>query len=194
MSQDRRNFLKRTGAVVSAVAVGACAPRAGESTSPSPAALDAEILAAVGEVVLPAELEAEGRATAVRDFLRWADAYETVPELDHGYGTAEIRYGPADPKPGWQAQLQALTVEAGKRHGAAFGELDLAARETLLRRHIQDEGPGMPPPLAARHVGVALLSHWLRSPDATDRAYEVRITPLTCRGVPGVSQMPEDRT
>ena len=56
MTRNRRAFLKSTGAAVSAAAVGACAP-----SPPSPddrgtkaASLDAVILGALGEVVLPA--------------------------------------------------------------------------------------------------------------------------------------------
>ena len=193
MPHDRRNFLKTTGAAVSAVAVGACRP-ASSPVPASPRALSPEVLRAIAPVVLPSELGDEGQKAAIRDFERWVEAYEAVPELDHGYGTAEIRYGPGDPAPAWQSQLEALETESQKRFARGFPELDESDREWLLRRHVSDEGPGMPPPLAARHVAVALLSHWLRSPDATDRCYNAEISPLTCRGVPGVSQEPGERT
>lgn len=194
MTRNRRSFLKSTGAVISAAAIGACAPdtvsRGVAATSFS--TLDGVVLAALGEVVFPSELSEAGQEGAVRDFQQWANGYEAVPELNHGYGTAEIRYGPPDPVPAWSAQLRALELEATKRHGSSFAMLDAAARNALVRRHIGDESNGMPPPLQARHVAVALLSHWLSTPAATDRCYGVRVTPLTCRGLDGVSDEPQE--
>ena len=194
MTRNRRSFLKSTGAVISAAAIGACAPdtvsRGVAATSFS--TLDGVVLAALGEVVFPSELSEAGQEHAVREFQQWANGYEAVPELNHGYGTAEIRYGPPDPVPAWSAQLRALELEATKRHGSSFATLDAAARNALVRRHIGDEGNGMPPPLRARHVAVALLSHWLSTPAATDRCYGVHVTPLTCRGLDGVSSEPEE--
>jgi len=107
MTQDRRSFLKATGAVVSAAAVGACAPDIGPSVASAAtgAALDGVLLAALGQVVFPSELGETQQDQAVREFQQWATSYEAVPELDHGYGTAEIRYGPPDPVPAWGAQL-----------------------------------------------------------------------------------------
>ena len=195
MTQDRRSFLKATGAVVSAAAVGACAPdsNAPDSNAANAGELDGVLLAALGQVVFPTELGEVEQEQAVREFQRWATTYEAVPELDHGYGTAEIRYGPADPAPAWAAQLQGLELEATKRHGSGFATLDFDTRSTLVRRHISaDDGTGMPPPLHARHVAVALLSHWLSTPAATDRCYGVLVTPRTCRGLDNVSNEPAD--
>lgn len=193
MTQDRRTFLKTTSAALSVAAVGACAP-----ASPTPDAgaadarrLDPALLRAVSILVLPSELGAAGQEQAVQGFERWAAAYDPVPELNHGYGTSEIRYGPADPVPGWAAQLQALDIETTKRTGQGFSTLDRDAADTLLRRHIGDPGSGMPSPLQADHVAVALLSWWLSTPEATDRCYGVRISPETCRGIDIAPQEPE---
>jgi len=195
MTRDRRSFLKATGVAVSVAAVGACAPNsASRADAESTGDLDAVLLAALGEVVFPSELDGAAQEQAVRDFRRWASGYEPVPELNHGYGTAEIRYGPPDPVPAWSAQLQALEIEATKRHGASFAALDATDRDALVRRHIRDDGSSMPPPLRARHVAVAMLSHWLSTPAATDHCYGVRVTPLTCRGLENVSREPEDLT
>ena len=199
MSQDRRTFLKTTGAALSVAAVGAsavatsCAPdTTARSTAGSAArALDGALLRAVAVLTLPSELGDTGREQAVQGFERWATAYEPVPELNHGYGTSEIRYGPADPVPGWAAQLQALDLEASKRTGAGFVALEGDAAEALLRRHIGDPGAGMPSPLRADHVAVALLAWWLSTPEATDRCYGVRISPETCRGIETAPREPE---
>ncbi|HKJ03278.1 MAG TPA: twin-arginine translocation signal domain-containing protein [Longimicrobiales bacterium] len=193
MTQDRRTFLKTSTAALSAAAVGGCAPdtprRDGEGAGGRH--LDGTTLRAVAALVLPSELGAAGREQAVQEFERWAEDYEPVPELNHGYGTSEIRYGPADPVPGWAAQLQALELEAARRTGAGFGALDGDAADALLRRHVGDPGGGMPSPLRAGHVAVALLSWWLSTPDATDRCYGVRIAPQTCRGIESAPREPE---
>ena len=193
MTQDRRTFLKAAGAAASMAAVGGCGPgeEHGDAGAQGARRLDAALLGAVGAVVLPGELGDAGRDRAVQEFLRWATAYEAVPELNHGYGTSEIRYGPPDPVPAWQAQLEALDLEATKRHGEGLVALADPARDALVRRHIGDEGPGVPDALRARHVAVALLSHWLQGPDATDRCYGAQITPRTCRGIEGAPGEPE---
>jgi hypothetical protein len=196
MSNDRRTFLKRTGAALSAAAAGACSPgerpsdeSSGDAGASGP--LDPDVLRAVAPLVLPSELGDEGREQAVRDFERWASAYEPVPELSHGYGTAEIRYGPPDPVPGWAAQLRALELEAVKRHGQGFASLAPEVGADLLRRHVTDEGGALPSPLRARHVAVALMAWWLATPDATDRCYGVRVSPRTCRGIATAPPEPE---
>jgi hypothetical protein len=189
---DRRAFLKAGAATAAAAAAAGCTPPQGDSSTPvSRIQPDAAILAAVAEVVLPAELGGAEQEQVVRDFRAWIGAYEPVPELDHGYGTAEIRYGPPDPAPAWQAQLLGLDVEARKRHGVAFADLDLADREVMIRRHLRGLGAGMPPPLQASHIAVAILSRWLAGADATDRCYGLRISPRTCRGIESSPREPE---
>ncbi len=193
MDHDRRTFLKRTGAVLSVAAAGGCGPD-GAPGSGRPAegtGLDPGVLRAVAPLVLPTELGDEGRERAVRAFETWAVDYEPVAELNHGYGTAEIRYGPPDPVPAWGAQLRALDLEASKRHGGAFATLGPDIRLEILRRHVDDDGDSLPDALRARHVAVALMAHWFATPDATDRCYGVRITPRTCRGIADAPAEPE---
>jgi len=192
MTTDRRAFLKATGAALSAAAVGACAPDDPSGAAIGPATtLDPDLLRSVAERVLPAELGDAGREAAVQGFERWAYAYEPAFEVNHGYGTGEIRYGPADPVPGWGAQLQALDAEATKRWGSGFAALDRDRKDAMLRRHVGDEGPGVPAAYRAQHVGVALLAWWLATPEATDRCYGVRISPQTCRGIDTAPREPE---
>ncbi|MDP2958691.1 MAG: hypothetical protein Q8N53_19860 [Longimicrobiales bacterium] len=197
MTHDRRTFLRRTGAALSVAAATGCVPDAssrgpgdngdaGRSTS-----LDPALLRLVGALSLPSALGDPGFEQAVQGFERWAYGYEPVAELNHGYGTSEIRYGPADPLPAWGAQLQALDLEAVKRTGTGFATLTPDARAEILRRQIGDEGPAVPDPLQARHVAVALLAWWLATPDATDRCYGARISPQTCRGIANAPQEPE---
>jgi hypothetical protein len=193
MTHDRRTFLKRTGAALSVAAAGGCAPADAprEEAAGEAGVLDPDLLLAVAPLVLPSELGVEELEDAVRSFETWASAYDPVPELNHGYGTADIRYGPPDPVPGWAAQLRALDLEADRRHGEGFASLDPDLRAGLLRRHVTDQSANLPDPLRARHVAVALMAHWFASPDATDRCYKARISPRTCRGIEGAASEPE---
>ena len=191
MPQDRRTFLKRSTAALSAAAVSGCVPNNAVPRGDSAAALHAAVLRAVAEVVLPSDLEDAAREEAVQSFERWAFEYEPVAELNHGYGTSEIRYGPPDPGPGWQAQLEALDIEASRRTGSAFRELDIPQRQELIIRQGLDEGSVLPNPLRARHVAVALMAHWFRSSEAVDLCYGRRIAERTCRGIDTAPSEPE---
>ena len=191
MRQDRRTFLKRSGAALSAAAVSGCLPNSAERQESSAAPSHAEVLRAVAQVVLPSDLEDASREEAVQAFEQWVSEYEPVAELNHGYGTSEIRYGPPDPAPAWQAQLEALDLEAGRRMGTSFAALDIPGRRELITRQGLDEGSGLPNPLRARHVAVALMAHWFRSSDAADRCYERRIAERSCRGIDTAPSEPE---
>lgn len=194
MTHDRRTFLRSSAAALSAAALGACVPDAPiRAAAEERRGLEPELLRAAGEVVLPGELGDGGREEAVRGFETWLDAFEPVAELNHGYGTSEIRYGPPDPAPRWAAQLRALEAEARKRHDAGFAELDLDRRRTLLERQIEDEGTEFPFPARARHVAVGLLAWWLETPGATDRCYGAEIGKETCRGIGSAPERPGPR-
>lgn len=195
MSPDRRTFLKTTGAAVSGAAVGACTPQSpsADAEASGDRILDEALLRAVAEVVLPAELGTTGHEQVVLAFQGWARSYQPVAELNHGYGTSEIRYGPPDVVPAWQAQLRALDLEATKRHAAGFASLEASLRDQILRRQV-DDSPEMPGPLRAHHVAVALLSFWLSSPEATDRCYGVRVGPRTCRSIESAPDEPDGVT
>lgn len=191
MRQDRRTFLKRSGAALSAAAVSGCLPNSAERQESSTAPLHAEVLRAVAQVVLPSDLEDASREEAVQAFEQWVSEYEPVAELNHGYGTSEIRYSPPDPAPAWQAQLEALDLEADRRMGTSFAALDMPGRRELITRQGLDESSGLPNPLRARHVAVALMAHWFRSSDAADRCYERRIAERSCRGIDTAPSEPE---
>lgn len=204
MTSDRRTFLKRSGAALSAAALSACVPgdpsrdgggRSEADGGPGGAAalgLDAARLRALGDAVLPSELGADGREAAVSDFERWVAEYAPGFELNHGYGTSEIRHGPPHPAPAWAAQLDTLDAEARIRHGAGFADVGPEARLELVREQVETAGDtNASSPLRAGHVAVALLAHWLSSPGATDLCYGARISPRTCRGIPGSASQPE---
>jgi hypothetical protein len=177
---DRRRFLRTAGGVAAAAAVGgtaaACAP------APGAAALDQSILGALGEAVLPDELGPDGIERAVAAFRAWLTGYQPAVEITHGYGTGNVEYTPAHPGPGWQAQLEALDLEARQRFGAAFAALGKDQRAEMVRRQVARERVDrLPDPVQARHVAVGLLAHWARTPEAANLCYQAAIDPLTCR-------------
>lgn len=188
----RRTFLRTSGAALTTAALGACAPP-GEAPLADARGLPAETLRGVAAAVLPSELHPDEREQAVQSFEQWVAEYQSVAELDHGYGTSELRYGGADPAPGWRAQLAALDEESVVRFQRPFHELDVGARARLIRTSIDDAGSALPPPQRARHVATALMAHWFGSPDATDRCYGREIGKTTCRGLDGLSSPPAPR-
>lgn len=196
---DRRTFLKRGVLLTTAAATTGAAGAA--DVTPDARAADARptrsagvpdpvLLRALAEVVLPSELGAQGREGAVRSFERWIDTYEPAFEMNHGYGTHEIMYGPAHPGPGWEAQLEAMDVEARSRAGTGFSALSLEERRIMLERQLSGERGGLPAPARAHHVAVGLLAHWASSSEAHDLAYRSRIRRQVCRGLEGLGGPP----
>jgi hypothetical protein len=177
----RRVFLKQGAASAASLAVlTGCTPDTPRRSNPT--GLDHALLRSLAEVVLPSELGADGRDRATSAFTRWADGYTPVPELMHGYGSQEIRYGPGDPKPRWASQLAALDLEAAKRWGEGFAELDVHRRRDLALRHLgATDLRRISSPVAVEHVGAALLAWWLATPDATNLCYRRTINPTVCR-------------
>lgn len=206
MSTDRRSFLKQAAlgaaaSAVPAVATAATAPLAATSQHPSqeqlPAgtarALDAALLQAMGEVVLPSALGAEGQRRALDAFATWIAGYRPVAEEMHGYGQAEITFTPSDPLPGWQAQLEGLELLAQRSRSAGFATLDADARREIVKAALARVGDGRIPlnPAAAAHIAVALLAHWSAQSASIDLAYGARIGTNTCRGLEGTSRKPQ---
>jgi hypothetical protein len=189
---DRRSFLRATGAALAGAALaGACAPAA-EEASPvtAPRVLPGDLLRALAAVVLPATaLGPEGIEEAAAAFEAWTEAFEPVAELEHGYGTSEIRYGPPDPAPGWAAQLQGLDLESQHRFEKSFVALTAEERRGLLAGHLGGV-EGLPAPARAPHVALGLLAHFYGTPRATDLCYGRHIRKETCRGLAGVAEAP----
>ena len=197
MTSDRRSFLRQAALTAAAAAGASAAPSvaAPEGTQrpatvapaprqPAPSrALDAALLAAVGEAVLPEMLGAAARASAIAQFADWLRRYEPVAEAMHGYGDAEITYTPSDPAPGWNAQLAGLDLLARRKHRRTFVRLGVPLRRAVLRTQLSRVGGTRLPadPLAAPHVAVALMAHWAASSEAVDLAYQARIRAGNCR-------------
>jgi hypothetical protein len=190
MSSDRRSFLKSAAALTAAAAIPVKAAAGVEQ--PARRELNAPLLAALGETVLPESLGADGRGNAVRAFTAWIVHYAPVTEEMHGYGDAEITYTPADPAPNWNAQLEALDLLARQTKRRGFTALSLADRRAIVRRQLASiRGANLPGnPIDAAHIAVALLSHWASSTAAHDAAYNARIVRGECRGLGAVTRKP----
>ncbi len=181
----RRTFMKTGAALASALAIPGCAP---EPTVESAAGVERkpETLSAIAGIVLPAaSLGEEGIRRVVEGFRKWLDELEPVAELDHAYiFTDEILYGPPDPGPLFTAQLEALELEAEKRHEASFTAIAREEQEAILKRQLPpNPGTALPDPARAPHVALSLLSYFYQSSEANDLCYEKAIERTTCRGV-----------
>lgn len=189
MTADRRTFLSQAAASIAALTVAGelplAAQQAPQQTPASPRALDAALLAALGETLLPESLGAAGRVKAVRAFRDWIAGYTPVSEEMHGYGYAEIRYTVSDPAPGWNAQLQGMDLLARKQFGAGLAALKADKRDAIVRGELAGARNGRLPanPLTAPHVAIALLAHWAGSSEATDFAYGVHIGKDVCKAL-----------
>jgi hypothetical protein len=189
---SRRSFFKTAGAIaggVAATTVGCESPGPPRDTRPQ--GFNRTVLDPLAEVVLPSTLGADGRRAAVDAFVKWANDYEPVAQEMLGYGYSDIRYLPADPAPGWRAQLDALSVLAHKLRGARFSELDLAARRDVVAAALANErSERLPGPLNARHIAVALLAHWADTPAAWNLALGVDVSPGACRPLDQATRKP----
>ena len=193
MSQEhRRLFLKKSATIVSGLAAASCAPS--RETVPVGASsilgilgsLDRTTLDAVGRVVLPkGALGDDGVARVLDDFVKWLDAFEPVAELDHYYlWNDEIAYGPHDPGPLWRSQLEALELEAQKRHESSFSAVDVRLQEAILHRQLPREtAQDLPYAGDAPHVAIGLLAYFYRTSEANDLGYGAAIEKQTCRGL-----------
>jgi hypothetical protein len=178
----RRTFLGWLGAL--AAAIGARRGRAAPShrDAGQPPSLAAGSLLALAQAVLPAELGPDGTAKAAREFSRWISEYRPGAELLHPYGSGEVTFAAASPLPTWRRQLTALETEARERFGKPWQSLGIPDRQALVRAALEGQRlGGMPVPLRAPHVAVALMSHWYDSAGATDLCYGVQIGVNQCR-------------
>lgn len=176
---NRRGFL---GSVAAALPVAAASHLALKRTKPGAPRLDDELVRALGHAVLPAELGSDGIDRVVAGFHIWLEEYEPGAELNHGYGTADIEFTPADPTASWQSQLNELEREAQQRFQLSFVRLDSEGRRGIVRRQISgDRLDRLPRPHRARHVAVGLLAYFYSTPEATDLCYQAAIGKHNCR-------------
>jgi hypothetical protein len=193
---DRRDFIKKSAAAAAALGISGTEAAASQAPTPSGETPPAETLRAVAGAVLPAsDLGPEDIDQVVTDFEAWIDGFEPVAEMPHGYlnrGLSNIRYGPPHPGPRWAAQVEALELEAAKRHRSTFAELSISDRRTLIQGQLgRDELGRMPSPGQARHVAVGLIAYFYAGSEATDLCYRASIGRFKCRGLATLGREPQ---
>ena len=192
---DRRDFIKKSAAAAAALGISGTEATASQAPTPTGETPPAETLRAVAGAVLPAsDLGPDGIDQVVTDFEAWIDGFEPVAEMPHGYlnrGLANIRYGPPHPGPRWAAQVEALELEAAKRHQSTFAELSIEDRRTLIQGQLgRDELGRLPSPGQARHVAVGLMAYFYAGSEATDLCYRASIGRFKCRGLGTLGREP----
>jgi len=193
---DRRDFIKKSAAAAAALGITGTEAAASQAPTPTGETPPAETLRAVAGAVLPAsDLGPDGIDQVVTDFEAWIDGFEPVAEMPHGYlnrGLANIRYGPPHPGPRWAAQVEALELEAAKRHQSTFAELSIEDRRTLIQGQLgRDELGRLPSPGQARHVAVGLMAYFYAGSEATDLCYRASIGRFKCRGLATLGREPQ---
>lgn len=190
MAISRRAFLTwAAGAIPAAVVVRHAHAIAVSALSGTGA--PSATLRAIGDVVLPSALGADGIDRAVAAFKGWMTGYREHAELTHGYGTSRIRYSGPTPVTRWASQLDMLDAASRKRFGAAFASIgrdrgDLLVREALAGAKLDR----MPAVADAGHVALALVAHFYASSTASDLCYGAAIGREQCRPLAQSSREP----
>lgn len=151
---------------------------------------DRELIAAIGEVVLPSTLGADGRAKAVEAFAKWLDAYKAGVPKSYGYG--DLRYAVVPPSPSLRypsqlARLQKLAQAKGYPFRALAPADRKAVVETALLEAKVTKLPERPD---GRHVASDLMSHFYSSSDGNDFLFKASIRVSECRGLDASADRP----
>ena len=180
----RRRFLKGSAAVVTGLAIGACAQDVPPLDSEKPG-LDRAVLEALAMMVLPrTALGDAGVLRVTGDFLDWLEGFAPVTERDHPYYSSQINYGPPDPAPLWGAQLDALNIEAQQRFDTGFPQLSEDQQTAILDRQLPKNIPqDLPYAGNAPHVAVGLIAWFYDTAEANDLALRAQIHRQSCRGL-----------
>jgi hypothetical protein len=192
--RSRRSALKTLGAVaVSPVTLDPAARVL--IREQAIAELDAAMLEAVAEAVLPTELGAQGRTRVVGDFLRWVRDYREGAETDHGYGFTRIRSTGASPARKYSEQLAALHRAAAAAKpspgGNAFVALDVDARRVAIAAALGEARvERLPTRPNGAHIVADLMGFYFNSSAALDLCYRAPIGRDVCRGLDGSEKEP----
>lgn len=182
MTISRRNALKTLGAVAAAPVLDSASFRLTADE------LDRTALAAIAEVVLPAEAD---RTTAVAAFIKWVAEYQEGADTDHGYGNTRVRSTGPTPARNYPAQIAALEAAAKARGAAGFGAASLEQRRAIVEAAIADaKVERLPARPNGAHIAVDLMGHYFHSPAAADLCYRAAIGRDACRGLTGSEKKP----
>src|SRR4029079_18815836 len=144
---------------------------------------DSSLLAAIAEVVIPAEAD---RKAAVDAFIRWIRESKEVADTDHGYGNTRVRATGPSPAGNYGAQIAALESADRAANAAGFAKAPFQVRRHLLERAIADAKiERLPSRPTGGHVATDLMGHYFASSSASDLCYGVAIGRDQCRGAQG---------
>lgn len=151
---------------------------------------DRDLIVAIGEVVLPAILGADGRAKAVAAFAKWLDGYKAGVPMSYGYG--DLRYAVVPPSPlvRYPSQLTRLQ-ELAKAKGSTFTALSPADRKAVVEAALREaKVTKLPERPDGQHVASDLMSHFYSSSDGNDFLFKASIRVSDCRGLDGSTDRP----
>jgi hypothetical protein len=147
------------------------------------------MLAAIAEVVLPAEAD---RKAAVSAFTAWIANYKEGADTDHGYGNTRVRPTGPSPARNYSAQVAALDAAAKAKGASGFAAATLDQRRAIVEAAILDAKVER---LSARptgaHVATDLMGHYFNSSVASDLCYRAAIGRDACRGLAGSDLPPK---
>lgn len=142
-----------------------------------------DLIAAIGEVVLPSTLGADGRAKAVEAFAKWLDGYKAGVPMSYGYG--DLRYAVVPPSPllRYSSQFTRLR-ELSKSKGSIFTALSPADRRAVVEAALLEaKVTKLPERPDGQHVASDLMSHFYNSSDGNDFLFKASIRVSECRGL-----------
>jgi Gluconate 2-dehydrogenase subunit 3 len=151
--------------------------------------LDQASLAALADIVLPAEAD---RKAALAAFTRWIDNYTEGADTDHGYGVTRVR--PTGPSPArhYPAQIAALDAAARAAGATGFAAAAPAQRRAIVEAAIADAKiERLPARPSGGHIATDLMGHYFNSSAANDLCYRAEINRDACRGLAGSDLPPK---
>lgn len=143
-----------------------------------------ELVAAIGEVVLPSTLGSDGRAKAVEAFAKWLDGYKAGVPMSYGYG-GQLKYEVVPPSPllRYPSQLMRLQ-QLSKVKGSIFTALSPGDRKAVVETALLEaKVTQLPERPDGRHIASDLMSHFYSSSDGTDFLFNASIRVSECRGL-----------
>lgn len=154
-----------------------------------------ELIAAIGDVVLPSILGNDGRAKAVDAFVRWLDEYRPGVPMSYGYGS-KLPYAVVPPSPllRYTAQFRRLQ-ESSRSKGSDFSALSVDDRKAVVEAAVVEaKVTKLPDRPDGQHIASDLLSHFYSSSDGNDFLFNASIRVSYCRGLGTSSERPASIT
>jgi len=143
-----------------------------------------ELIAAIGEVVLPSNLGADGCAKAVEAFAKWLEGYKAGVPMSYGYG-GQLQYAVVPPSPALRYPLQLRRLqELSKAKGSVFTALSSADRKAVVEAAlIEAKVTKLPERPDGQHIASDLMSHFYNSSVGNDFLFQASIRVSECRGL-----------